>query len=225
MPHRPLVLAALFVSLVAAGASAQAASNAGEAYGSLGTTGVLIGWGLPVSQQVKLRVDASTLGNRSERFSEEGVEYDGRLKVRRLGLFADWFPGASGFRLTGGVTYNDIRVDATSRGSGGSIELGGTTYAITAADRFDVSIRFPRVMPYFGIGWGLHPTTSSGRGWGLNVDLGASIGKPKVRGGVSGPLGALVSQADVDRELTELHGRADDYGAWPQLSIGLSLRY
>ena len=219
MPPRPLVVAAL------ACASAAAHAVGGEPYGSLGTTGVLIGWGLPVSERIKLRVDASTLGNRRDTFSEEGVEYDGRLKVRRLGLFADWFPGASGFRLTGGATYNDIRVDATSRGTGGSITLGGTTYPVTAADRFDVSIRFPRFMPYVGIGWGLHPTSSSGRGWGLNLDLGASIGKPKVRGSVSGPLGSLVSQADVDRELGELRGRADDYGAYPQLSIGLSYRY
>jgi len=212
--------------ILAAALAASGAAQAGEAYGSLGTTGVLLGYGQALNDRVKLRADLSTLGSHRERFTEEGIEYDGRLKAHRLGLFADYFPGDGGWRVTGGVTFNDYRVDATGRGSGGTITIGGTVYPVTADDRFDVAVKLPSVTPYLGIGYGIAPSRASGRGWGANFDLGAMFGRPKVSGSVSGPvLGAAVTQADIDRELAEIRQSTDDFKVFPQVSFGVSYRY
>jgi hypothetical protein len=214
-----------FVS-IAVLATLAGTAHAGESYASLGTTGVLLGYGQPLNDRVKLRVDLSTLGSHRDNFTEEGIAYEGRLKAHRLGLFADYFPGSGGWRLTGGVTVNDYRVDATGRGSGGTITIGGTVYPVTADDRFDVTVKLPSVTPYLGIGYGIAPSRASGRGWGANFDLGAMFGRPKVSGSVSGPvLGAAVTQADIDRELAEIRESSDDFRVFPQFSFGISYRY
>lgn len=213
----------VFIAVLAVGG---ATAHAGEAYGSLGTPGVLLGYGQALNDRVKLRADLSTLGSHRDRFTEEGIEYDGRLKAHRLGLFADYFPGDGSWRVTGGLTVNDYRVDATGRGTGGTITIGGTVYPVTADDRFDVTVKLPRVTPYLGVGYGIPPSRASGRGWGANFDLGAMFGRPKVSGGVSGPvLGPAVTRADIERELAEIRQSTDDFRVFPHVSLGVSYRY
>lgn len=215
-------------SLAALGALCMlsAGAQAGEIYGNIGLPGVMLGYAQPIGPNLTLRGDIATLGRHDKDGREEGIDYTGRLKAQRAGLFADWFPSGSGsgFRLTGGVTFNDVRADLQGRGNGGTINIGGRDYVTGPDDRFDVKIEFPRTTPYLGIGWGHPPSTATG--WGFVFDLGASIGKAKVRGSVSGPnLSGRVSQADIDRELEELRDGAGKLRALPQLSVGLSYRF
>ncbi|WKB51071.1 hypothetical protein [Eleftheria terrae] len=210
-------------ALLACGGLA-AVSHAGEVYTGIGLPGLMVGYAQPLNDRVTVRADFATLGSRSKDGREEGIEYDGKIKFSRVGLFADWFPFQNGFRFTGGVTFNRMRADLEGRPEGGTITIGDTTYVASPDDRFDVRIKFPSTTPYLGIGWGHMPRAAGG--WGFAFDLGASIGKAKVRGRASGPLlSQTVSQEDIDRELEELRDGVGKLKAMPQLSVGANYRF
>jgi len=198
-------------------------AHAGEIYGGAGLPGVMLGYAHTASERLVLRADLSTIGSVSRDRSESGIDYTGTAKLNRAGLFADWFPGSGGFRLTGGVTFNDMKIDLAGHGNGGTITIGGNSYVTSADDRFNARIKFPSATPYVGIGWGHH---AAGPGWGFVFDLGGSIGRAKVEGSVSGPnLSGNVSQADIDAELTQLRDGVGKVRFVPQVSIGASYRF
>jgi hypothetical protein len=56
--------------------------------------------------------------------------------------------------------------------------------------------------------------------------VGASIGRAKVTGSVSGPnVSGNVTQADIDRELEEVRDGVGKIRAVPQLSLGVNYRF
>ena len=194
---------------------------AGEIYGQAGFPGVGLGYAQPLGPLFGLRVDAVTLGQRRDTRREEGIDYDGRLKADRLALLADWFPFAGRFRLTGGITANQYRLDLLASGAGGSLTLGNTRYVTSADDRFAVQLRFPRSTPYFGFGWG----HQSGSGLRWSVDVGAMVGKASVSYSLAGPIAQRAAQADIDAELAELRSGVGRVRAVPQLSLGLGYSF
>jgi len=198
-----------------------ATASAGEVYATAGLPGFMLGYVHPLTDTVAVRADVATL-RLNDSGQKEGVDYRGQAKLDRAGVFADWFAFArGGFRLTGGITFNDMRANVTGRGRGQLVTVGANPYLLTAADRFDVQIRFPRTTPYIGMGWGHQPSLESG--WGFVLDLGASIGKAKVTGDASGPvLSSPDAQQDFQRELRE---RADKTAFIPQISVGLGYRF
>lgn len=205
-------------SLFAVAAPAAAA----EVYAGFGLPGVMLGFAQPVGSGLTVRGDIASLGSRQQDGVEEGINYTGKAKVQRSGLFGDWFPGSGGFRFTLGVTFNQQRVDLAAVGNGTPIEIGGTSYPTSTADRLDVRVAFPKTTPYVGIGYGHHRTEP---GFGFVFDLGAQIGKAKVTAKTSGPNLSLVSQADLDQELAELRDGAGKVKAFPQLSLGVNYRF
>ena len=204
------------------GLCAVAPAQAGGPYASIGLPGVTLGYAHPIGPSFVARADISTRGTHSDNRTEEGIDYDGTFTTHRAGLFGDWF-FAGGWRLTGGVTFNDFKIDMNGRGNGGTINIGGTTYVTSPDDRFNVQIKFPSTTPYLGVGWGHQPAAG---GWGFVFDLGGSIGRAKVSGSVSGPtLSGNVSQDDIDRELAELREGVGKIRFLPQLSIGAAYRF
>lgn len=201
------------------------AAQAGEVYAGIGLPGAMVGYAHSLSPSITVRGDFATLGSRNDTKTEDGINYAAKLKTHRVGVFGDWF-FAGGFRLTGGVTFNNYQIDMSARPDGsGQITIGGSTFTPAADDRFDVQVKFPKTTPYLGIGYGHHQTE---RGFGFVFDLGASIGKAKVTESHSGTnLGnpAVVSQADIDRELAELRDGVGKVKAIPQLSIGFNYRF
>ncbi|TDM05845.1 MAG: hypothetical protein C4K60_14195 [Ideonella sp. MAG2] len=196
-------------------------AHAVEPYAAIGAPGVMLGLAHPVSDTLTLRADLATIGTRDKTGTEQGIKYQGDYKSNRTGLFADWFV-AGGFRLTGGVTFNDTKFNLTALGDGSPIKIGNTSYTTTTADRFVANIKFPSTSPYIGIGWG-HKMGNTG--WGFVADLGASIGKATVTTRVEGPLLNQVSQADIDRETQELRDGVGKVRALPQLSVGVSYQF
>ncbi|RDI01646.1 hypothetical protein [Caldimonas thermodepolymerans] len=211
-------------ALAAAALAFSTASHAGEVYGNIGLPGLMIGYAHAVNDRLTLRADVASIGSISADGREEGIEYDGKARLNRAGLFADWFVfGSGGFRLTGGITINDMRINLRAQGSGQTVHIGDTDYVLSADDRLDVRVKFPTVTPYIGIGWGHQP---QGTGWGFVADLGASIGKAKVRGKATGPtLDNPAAQEDFRKELDELRDGVGKVRFVPQLSIGVSYRF
>ncbi len=196
-------------------------ARAGELYVKGGVPGVILGWAQPLGPSLGLRLDHATLGNISERRTEDGIVYDAKLKGDRTALLADWFVFGGSFRFTGGITSSKYALDLLASGAGGSITVGNTTYTTTAADRFNVKIKLPSSMPYVGLGWGHQANT----GLRFSFDLGAKLGKATLSYALSGPWTNNVSQSDIDAELSELRDGVGKIKLLPQLSIGLGYSF
>lgn len=215
-------LTALAVLSLAAtlGTGAQAA----EVYTGVGTHGLMLGLAQPLSPHFTVRGDFGSLGSRTRKEREGGVDYEGKLTYHRTGLFADWFPFANGFRISTGVTFNRMKLDLVAKGNGQQMTIGDNTFISDPDDRLNVKVEFPKTTPFLGIGYGHQLAT----GWGFTFDLGASIGKAKVSETHSGPnLGnsAVVSQADIDAELAEVRDGVGKVKAIPMIAIGFNYRF
>jgi len=220
--NKQLNVAALGLLLAVGVTGAQAA---GEGYVGVGFPGVFAGYALSVHDNVTVRADYATLGSRSKDGTEEGINYQGKVKIGRAGLFGDYFPMGSGFRLTGGVTFNQIKGELNAVTTpGGTITVGSKTVATTGNERFNVSVKAPDVTPFLGIGYG-HKAKEKGLGFAF--DLGASIGKAKVNVDTNLPqlYPGIVTQADVDAETAEIRDGVGKIKFIPQLSLALTYTY
>ena len=215
--HRAGTALALLAGLLGANAA-----QAGEVYGQIGFPGVGLGFAQPINSNFAVRADYTTLGSHDDQYDEEGIRYEGELKFGRGGLFADWFPMAGGFRVTAGITANQMKLSLVARGTGQPVQIGDGTYVLTPNDRIDAEVKFPSTTPYLGIGWGHH---DAGSGLRFSFDLGAIIGKAKVRTSVSGPNSNLVTQSDIDKETAELRDGVGKVKAIPQISFGLGYSF
>lgn len=199
------------------------AAHAAGVYAGLGVPGVVLGFALPVSSNVTVRTDFSTVGTRTATRIESGISYDARLKADRIGAFVDWFPFSGRFRLTAGMTSNDFKAQLGAFGAGKVVTIGSNSYALQATDRFDADIAFPRTTPYLGIGWGHRGAAS---GFGFHADIGVSIGRPTVVTRVSGNLAlAPTIAADVAQEEAQLRDALRRIRAVPQITLGADYRF
>ena len=196
-------------------------AQAFEVYGQVGVPGAMLGVAQPLNSHFTLRADVNLLSDRTKATTEEGIAYNGTLSTQRTAAFIDWFPFEGGFRFTLGASANKYQLDLTASGAGGTLTIGNTQYTTTAADRFDVQIKFPKSTPYFGVGWG-HQLAEGLR---FSFDLGAMFGKATVTGKVSGPAAAYVTQADIDKELLELRDGAAKVKAIPQITFAIGYSF
>ncbi|MEZ5650426.1 MAG: hypothetical protein R3E87_07730 [Burkholderiaceae bacterium] len=190
-------------------------------HGGLPTLG--LGIAQPINERMVLRADYASTGSLDDRVSEEGIDYRATGRLARFALFADWFPGGGSFRFTGGITFNQSKLDMNAVPTGNTLEIGGQTYPVTANDRFDVTIDYPDVTPYLGIGWGSRRTDP---GWHFSADMGVSIGRASLSSRLSGQLaGAPGIDAAVDRELAELRDGVGKVRVLPQFMFGVGYRF
>jgi hypothetical protein len=222
MTTRPRLQTACAMGLLTLALVGPDAAQAGSAYAQVGVPGIGIGYAQALHEAVTLRGDFSTLGTHNKNGNQEGIDYNGKVKANRWGLFADYFPLGNGFRLTGGATINDVTVKLRSNiAPGTSVTVGNTTVTANGTEYFNADIKFPKVTPYIGIGWG---HMDKAPGWGFVGDLGVSFGRAKVsidtniaqRG---------VSQADIDRETQEVKDGVGKIRVLPQATLGVSYRY
>ncbi len=130
------------------------AASAVEVYGTAGFLGYGLGVAQPLGPHLGVRADIATAGNRSERRTEEGIDYDAKVKLDRTNLLLDWFVMGGTFRVSTGLTFANTKLVLDASGAGGTLNVGGNNYTTTAADGFNVSVKYPSTMPYLGIGWG-----------------------------------------------------------------------
>lgn len=192
---------------------------------ALGFPVLQVGYAHTVNQQLGLRADIGTSGSWNQNGTEEGIDYKGKVSLHRTGLFADFFPFSGGFRLTGGITLNNAQLKLNSNLTPGQVvQIGDVSYTTDGSEYLNVQVKMPNVMPYIGIGWG-HQASESG--WGFVADLGASIGKAKLsyQTNLIDRSGGAVTQADIDKEVSELRDGVGKVRALPQISIGVSYAF
>lgn len=202
---------------------AVAQSGEHEVYAKVGLPGLIVGYARPVAEGFTLRADVGSSGTFKRTEREEAIDYQGKLKYGRAALLGDYFPFGGGFRVTAGLTFNDtsLTLDAQTR-PGSTLTVNGKTVVLQGGDRFTAKAEFPKVTPYLGLGWGHH---GSEPGWGFVADIGASIGRAKLRideNISTNPAYAnAITAADVDAELKKLRDGVAKVNVQPQVSIGV----
>lgn len=212
-------------SVALALAAAASLSQAQEVYVTTGFPLVQVGYAHSIAPQFGVRADFGTSGSFSKDGEEEGIEYLGKIKQQRLGVFADYFPFSGGFRITGGVTMDKTELKLNSNlQAGDEIEIGDELYETQGSEYLNVKVKMPSTMPYLGIGWGHN---ASQKGWGFVADLGVSFGKAKLSYDTNllDIASGVLSQEDIDKEISELRDGVGKIRFMPQISVGVSYTF
>lgn len=208
-----VLLATLALPLVAATAGAETFAIGAKA----GTTGLGIEGAWPLTDSVNLRGGYYAFDYGTD-LDEEGVEYDGDLRLRNAALFADWHPFGGAFRLSaGGVqTGNKFKGSAD-----GDLEVGDDTYA----GQLEAEVSWSGFAPYLGVGLG---NAMRGVVLSYSFDLGVMFtGSPDVRldGSVNDPALEAAFAEDLERERANLEDELSDAKYYPVVSLGFAYRF
>lgn len=210
------------VALAAAG-SAQAAGVGVRA----GTTGVGGDVGISLMPTLSARLGYSGLSY-SRDIDVTDVEYDGRLRLSNVNLLLDFSPLPGPFRITGGLIFNDNKIDVTGRPTGGTYTLNGTVYPAAAVGSLSGTVKSGNsAAPYLGIGYG----NVAGFGVNFYFDLGVMFqGTPSASLAAScGPAvpASVCSQVqrDVAAEQARLQDQISRFKYYPVANIGVTIGF
>lgn len=215
--------------LAAAPATAMAADVAGGV--GLGITGLSAELALGLTESVNLRATAGGL-NYGYDTTEDGIDYDGDLKLSGAGLLADWYPFGGAFHVSLGAMSNGNKFDAQASGS--NLAIGSNNYTVNG--QLDAEIEWDKFAPYLGFGWG-NPVAKDKK-WSFNLDIGLMYtDSPKsslsATGEVCDQNGANCQdattypgfQADLAAEQANLQDSVDDAKFWPVAKISILYKF
>jgi len=201
--------------------------------GKAGSLGLGLELTVKVSPQVNARFGANGFNYTDDHREVSGIEYDATAKLRTGTALLDWHPGGHGFRLTGGVVYNDTRIEGTSLPpASGLYDIGGVPVPVALVGTLSAKIDFNPSVPYVGLGWG--NAVAPGKKVGFYADAGVMFqgrGRatltPNIPAG--SPLDNPTARAALDillrREESEIEDKVADYTVYPVVSLGLSFRF
>lgn len=216
---------------------AMGSAHAVEIYGQGGTEGLGLGVGTGLNSiipsatsKIGLRAEVNAMPTFHHNFTAGNIDYSARAQFRSADGYVDLFPfTGSSFRLTGGVLVNDDKAEGDGMYQQGTITADGQTYNL-AGQSVHGRIRYPAVMPYFGLGFG-HKTTT--KGFSMFGDIGVAFGRPHVdlsynTNAVTASLPADVisaANAQLDSERNDLQSKVDKYRFFPVIKVGVSYRF
>lgn len=224
--------AVVSVLLVAGGAIATHVSAQGLGRGlSFGMPGIGLQPETLVTERFGIR-GAFSSSALSYEHDEPVTRFDGKFPFGTGFLLADWHPYANGFRLSGGLAFNNQPFDGSAqlnaRTGGSAININSTRFSMAPVGSLDTRVRYQRATPYVGVGWGLTP--SAGSRLYFSADLGVMYQRPSAS--LSGHCSAALSasmcaqlQTDLRAEESEYREAADDFRFYPVISVGFGLRF
>lgn len=211
-------------------------AQAGEVYGGLGIYGPQLGYAHSLNDQFTVRGDLNGGFKYSRDVNSGGVDYRGKFKSQYAGVYADWFPTASAFRLTGGVTFHDSKVTIDAKaGANANATINGIPVDLKDSYARGTA-KFPGAAPYLGIGWGHKNSTQ--KGWGFYANLGVMIGKFKIKNyeenittnpsviAAQQALGRqVITKKDIDVEISKAQSELNKLRAMPVVNVGVTYRF
>ena len=211
------------LSLAAALTASAFAAQAGEVYGGIGFPGLTVGYADTLSPSVKLRGEYAGGLSLNKTGKTGGIDYAAKVKANRIGAFADWFPTDTGMHLTGGLAASDIYGEFNANGgnqiiNGKNVDLTGKT--------LNISVKYPSVTPYIGVGWSSKPSNDTD--WGGYVNFGLQLGKFKTSytETVAGTYGTTtITKADIDVEVNKVRDAVNKLSVLPSASVGVNYRF
>ncbi len=201
--------------------------------GKAGSLGLGLELTVGLSPQWNARIGANGFNYTDDRRKAGHLEYDATAKLRTGTALLDWHPGGHGFRLSGGLVYNDTHIDGTSLvPASGNYVIGGIPVPVSLVGTLSGRIDFDRVVPYAGLGWG--NAVGRDRKVGFFLDAGAIFqgkGKVKLTPNIpaGSPLNDPTARAALDILLREeensIQKDVADYTVYPVVAIGLTYRF
>lgn len=154
---------------------------------------------------------------------EAVIRYDAAPRVGTGLLVADWHPGGTGFRLSGGLAYNQQRSDVYGR-RGGLIGIGGSD-PMTMLGSFDGRLRYAKPSPYLGLGWGIAPSRKSGLYF--SADFGLVYQRPNAMplSGCPALSSACSLLSAALRDEADARNMVEDFRFFPVVTFGVGLRF
>jgi TonB dependent receptor len=200
--------------------------HAQQVYLQGGTLGVGIGAALNVTKWFGIHADFNAI-NLSHNFTVGGNRYEDGIRLRQGGIYGDMFPWSnSGFRVTAGLRITDNEVSGNSVPTNGVYVFEGKASPAFPGEYATATVKYPTVMPYLGIGYGLQPR---GKGFGLVLDLGVAYGVPRssytLSPALSQAAGPTMSQQIIASGLQQLRDKASPFRWYPTLQIGVSYHF
>jgi hypothetical protein len=219
------MIAVALAGVMAVGAEADGLNLSDETNMDLkvGTLGIGVDVSKMLNEKVSLRANINGIRyNRNQVLNN--ISYSAKLKFLTVGVLADYYPMENNFHITGGVYYNGNRLDGTAVPTQ-SVTVGNTTYTPGQIGRLDTSVKFNKVSPYVGIGWGNNPSKG---GLGFSVNLGAMYqGSPKVTANAVSNIPALQAQLnqDITVEVNKIKNDINKYRIYPVVMVGVNYTF
>lgn len=189
------------------------AGDAGTVYTQLGINGLGLGYAASVTPDWAVRGQVNWLpkqsytGNVGDFGSGANLTID--LTWSSFQLVGDWYPGVGGFRLSGGVVFNDNKITLAGTGS-----VNGTAGTVNGEIKLSQD-----PAPYLGLGYSIRPQRA--KGWGFNLDAGVMFQNPKASlSATGGP-----SAADVAAQRAKMQDAIDQLKVMPVLALGVSYAF
>lgn len=154
--------------------------------------------------------------------AQAGVLYDATLELDTVYATANLRFPLSPMRLSLGVFDNSNALQLESRETGNFV-IGGQTYTGDEVGQLRSRSTFDSPSPYLGLGFDFELMNRLG----LNLDLGVLWqGDPTVTLTSDGTLASdPVFQQSLENERRELESEAEDFKAWPVISLGLHFNF
>lgn len=152
MRDRLLLVAALLAAALSPFQSARAES---EPYFYVGPQISTLGFGgeagVRINDYVGFRIGGNYFSSDLDR-DIDGTDYEFDFQLASIGGVLDFHPFGGGFRVSGGLRWNDNGFDLLARPNG-SIEIGGTTFTSAEAGTVSGRLDYNKFGPYAGIGY------------------------------------------------------------------------
>ena len=157
------------------------------------------------------------------------TSYDLKLKLRTFDALFDYYPGASQFRVTAGLVYDDNKVHALAKPDGaGNYNFQGSIYSAAQGGQVDSNTDFRKLAPYLGVGFG--NVFKDQAGWSFGGDLGVMFsGAPRTVLSNSGCTAGAVVCAQLASSLVlenvKLNDKLDSLRYFPVVRLSLSYKF
>ena len=131
------------------------------------------------------------------------------LNFSSIMALADWYPSERGFRLTGGLVFNNNKV--SGRLNDVNNKKANASFEVKMSDS---------ISPYVGVGYSVRPQNA--KGFGLNFDLGIMLQNPKVTLNITDTEG---TSTDVATEQSQLQDAYNELKYIPVLGFGINYSF
>lgn len=224
--HKPSASTFRFVCLITACLYLLFASGITHAYSTpvgLSLSVGSLGTGASVTYNFESHFGVRIAANRYEfdkKISSQGVSFDSTIELNGLSAMLDWYPWASGARLSVGVVSNSSRVLATPYANNITMEVNDMEIALSDAGQTEVEVTFSPVSTYLGVGWG-----NAGRGEGLSLftDLGIVLqGGPDVSLSIENQTELGLTAADLRAQERGYENDLKRLRFYPVMTVGIS---
>lgn len=216
---------ALFITMIIMAPAAKA-TEPGEVSGAvkIGTLGLGVDFDISINDYLHARVGLGAM-KWSYGVTVDDLKYDFGMGLYTLGLFLDWHPGGTGFRLTGGVIVNTHDISASTTPKPGEMyTIGNESYPGAVLGKLEAEANFNQIAPYIGFGYGA--AFDKAGHWSFHLDVGMMWwGSPSVDLTASNASLVPGLQAQLDQEAKKIEDDIKFIQFYPVFSVGVAYRF